>query len=136
MNSCIANGLPVKPPAECVGIDWTRLLQLNCNDNQVVQPAVSEEDLALFYSNARTDEINVIFPDNVQDSHFVTLAVEPATVLEPSTVCDTILSQRRMTCTARSELFKTPTITKCGTKQQVFVYLAANRLLRCVFLPE
>lgn len=99
MNRSISNGTPMKPPPECDGIDWTRLLQIN-SDESPVQPAVSEEDVALFYNNVRTTEINVIMPDNVKDSRFVTLAVEPATVLEASTVADTMLPQRRMTTAA------------------------------------
>jgi hypothetical protein len=96
--SCIVNGAPITPTSEIKEFDWTRLLQLECKDNPL-KPAVSEEDMALFFNNATVEEISVFIPEHGHDSHFVTLAVEPATVLEPSTVSDTLLSQRRLTTT-------------------------------------
>ncbi|XP_057381259.1 uncharacterized protein LOC130703827 isoform X1 [Daphnia carinata] len=93
---CIANGSPLKPASEIVGFDWTRLLQLESNDKST-NPPVGDEDTTLFFKNVAVDEIKVVIPDRGQDSHFVTLAVEPATVLESSSVNDTMLSERRLT---------------------------------------
>ena len=90
------------PTADAGRIDWSRLLQLESNDNQPIKPAASEEDTPLFFNNVKLDEVMIAFPDNGQDSHFVTLAVEPATVLEASNVAsDTMLSQRRLTTATR-----------------------------------
>ena len=90
------------PTADVSGIDWTRVLQLESNDSQPIKPAVTEEDMPLFFNNVKVEEMVVAFPENGQDSHFVTLAVEPATVLEASNVVsDTMLSQRRLTTATR-----------------------------------
>lgn len=90
----------MKPASEIVGFDWTRLLQLESNDKSA-NPPVSDEDMTLFFKNVAVEEIKVIIPDRGQDSHFVTLAVEPATVLESSSVNDTMLSERRLTNAVR-----------------------------------
>lgn len=101
---CIADGAPVIPTTEINEIDWTRLLQLEANDNPL-KPAVCEGDMALFFNNATAEEINVIIPEHEKDSRFVTLAAEPATVLEPSILSDAKLPQhipqRRQTTAAR-----------------------------------
>ena len=101
---CIANGAPIKPTTELSEIDWTKLLLMESNDNPF-KPSVSEGDMALFFNNVTVEEINVIIPEHGQDSHFVTLAAEPATVLESSTVSDTMLPQhvpqRRQTTATR-----------------------------------
>lgn len=97
---CIANGAPISPTKEFTGVDWSRLLLRSegSEDNLSLKPTVSEDDMALFYNNVKLEEVTVTFPENGQDSHFVTLAAEPATVLEASTaVSDTMLSQRRLT---------------------------------------
>lgn len=91
---CISQGSAIRQQSETIEIDWTRLLHMDPSENQF-RPAVSEEDMGLFFNNVKMDEIHISLPDNHQDSHFVTLAAEPATVLEASTSSD--LSQRRLT---------------------------------------
>ena len=86
-----------------VGIDvtdWTSLLQLDYSTISL-KTAVVEEDMDLFYDNLRIEHISVL-QEETQDSHFVTLAAEPATVLEASTfVGQSVTSERRLTAAQR-----------------------------------
>ena len=76
----------------------------------------------------------VAFPENGQDSHFVTLAVEPATVLEASNVVsDTMLSQRRLTTATR--FFICQIINFDEILNSNFLRLVLNRNLASAFLP-
>ena len=122
------------PTADVSGIDWTRVLQLESNDSQPIKPAVTEEDMPLFFNNVKVEEMMVAFPENGQDSHFVTLAVEPATVLEASNVVsDTMLSQRRLTTATR--FFICQIINFDEILNSNFLRLVLNRNLASAFLP-
>lgn len=100
-NRCIVNGFPFKQQNELNGMDWTRLIQLD-NSTSSLKSAVVEEDMNLFYENVKIEYVSVVFQEKPQDSLFVTLAAEPATVLEASTtVSQSTYSERRLTAAPR-----------------------------------
>ena len=94
---CVVRGVALKQPPQMRGVDWTKLLQVD--SSSPIKCPVTEEDMDIFYRNVHVDELSVVFHEK-EDSHFVTLAMETATVLEPSASpgpSDTVLSHRRMT---------------------------------------
>ena len=94
-------GAALKPPQELGAVDWMKLLQLD-GAGSPVKSAVTDDDMPLFYSSVKIDEIAIVFHETTDDSHFVTLAMESATMMEST--CsgnDTIMSQRRFTTTNR-----------------------------------
>ena len=90
------------PPA-FKALDWSKLLLSDCSSSQVnasVIPAVAPEDMDLFNSTLRVEDVSVVFNDVFHDSKYMTLAMEAATVLD-TTSSDTILTQRRLTTVGR-----------------------------------
>ena len=81
-------------------MDWPRLTQLD-HSTSSLKATVVEEDMNLFYANLKIEHISVVLKEKAQDSRFVTLAAEPATVLEPSTVGHSTSSERRPTAAPR-----------------------------------
>ncbi len=89
------NGIVLKQLSQTLTVDWSKLLQVE--SNSPCKTPVADEDVDLFYGNVRLDEVAVIFHESRDDSNFVTLASETATVLESTTTHannDTLPSQR------------------------------------------
>ena len=100
---CVAKGSVVDIPPAFKGLDWSKLLICDGAVSAVsptVIPPVVEEDIDLFNSTLRVDDVSVGFNDVCHDSKYMTLAMETATVLE-TTTSDTILTQRRLTTAGR-----------------------------------
>ena len=100
-NRCIGSGFPMKNTFETDDIDWTTLRMLEYSTNSS-KSAVFEDDMELFYGNLKVEHVSVVLEEKAQDSHFVTLPPEAATVLEASTsVGRSMTSERRLTAASR-----------------------------------
>jgi len=118
---CVAKGLVVNIPPAFKALDWSKLLLSDCSSSQVnasVIPAVAPEDMDLFNSTLRVEDVSVVFNDVFHDSKYMTLAMEAATVLD-TTSTDTILTQRRLTTVGSGKAAADGSIT-AGASELIF----------------
>ena len=115
---CVVGGSPTSRPESLSRLDISKLLLLDSADP--LQCPVSEEDVDIFYNNVDVDEIGVVFQDTQDVSHFVTLAMEAATMLDSTNApSDTVVSQRRFTAASSGRLFEDGCIS-AGVTELIF----------------